>query len=348
MSASHPPVGPPSEPAVAVAVAADEGEAAVRKPAAWKQWLRLLVAAIVIGSIVYVASRSVSLSADLVAAVGRARVWQLVVAGAALVVVMLGNGLVLRELVAHFGVKLDAKTWVGITFVASMLNFVSPISGAGAMRGLYLKRMHGLPFVSFGAIIATSGVFSLTSNAALAVVSLLALGIPAGDQGKVALAVSCGLLLLPLFLTLLPRAKGLSDDDKSFKARVLRVARSWRGVGQDRRLLLRVAVINAVAVVAHGVAFIVAFDIAGFEGSIWVPLTSSAFARTAAVVAITPAGLGVYEAFGAVSAQMIGVDASAAVLGVLIVRVLSTVVSIGGGLCFSPLLVRFRRLNKDP
>jgi uncharacterized membrane protein YbhN (UPF0104 family) len=229
-----------------------------------------------------------------------------------------------------------------------MLNYISPLSGAGAMRGLYLKRAHGVSYEIFVAVVTTSFVFSLTCSAGLGAASLLALGLPGGHAGLVTLVVSLAIVASPLLLWLLPSSSSSSEATtrwQRLQQRLLRLAVSWRGVTKKPALMLLLLLTNVVAVVAHGVAFVMAFRIAGFEGSVFVPLASSAFARIATLFAITPAGLGIYEAFGAVSAQLVGADAGPALLGVLVVRVVSTVVNIAGGLCFSPLLVRFRALN---
>jgi uncharacterized membrane protein YbhN (UPF0104 family) len=88
----------------------------------------------------------------------------------------------------------------------------------------------------------------------------------------------------------------------------------------------------------HAFAFVMAFRIAGVDAHWLVPVASSAFARIGALIAITPAGLGIFEAFGAISASIVGADAAAALLGVIIVRLLSTICSIAGSAAFLPLL----------
>lgn len=338
--------GPPTQPATTTPTKKTPSKTTQTVKAA----LRLLVALAIIAAVVFFAHRALAGSSqDALTLVQNAEPWRVAVAAVCIVVVMVGNGVILKLLVAHFGVELSAKVWLGVTFVATMLNYISPLSGAGAMRGLYLKRAHGVSYEVFVAVVTTSFVFSLTCSAGLGAASLLALGLPGGHAGLVTLIASLAIVASPLLLWLLPSSSSSSSEATTrwqrLKQRLLRLAVSWRGVTKKPALMLLLLLTNVVAVVAHGFAFVMAFRIAGFEGSIFVPLASSAFARIATLFAITPAGLGIYEAFGAVSAQLVGADAGPALLGVLVVRVVSTVVNIAGGLCFSPLLVRFRALN---
>jgi hypothetical protein len=265
------------------------------------------------------------------------------VAGAvvALFLVMFTNGIVLRDLVAHFGQDLPMRAWLGITLVSGMMNLVSPVSSAGAVRAVYLKRRYGVAYGSFASLFASSTAFSLALSGALAGLCVVALGIPGGASGYVALATSLALVvglalavvLAPVILArVAPLASSSSSGARGRIARgVARMAYGWRTISADHALLTRLVLWNAGAAILYGAAAVLAFRIAGFQGSTWVPLATSAFARIGALIAITPAGLGITEAFGVVSARVVGADAAAALLGLLVMRAMSTALSIGGG-----------------
>lgn len=256
----------------------------------------------------------------------------------ALTLINVTNGVILRDLVAHFGVRLTVRVWLGITLVSTMLNLVSPIAGAGAMRAVYLNRTHAVPLTTFASMMAASTAFSLAASATLAAASLVALGVPGGRYGVVALAASVAVVIgVALALALAPAT---GPTRKGLVAKIALVADGWRSISRDRRLLAKLAVRNISNAVLHAVAFVLAFRMAGFDGDWLVPVTSSAFARIGALIAITPAGLGIFEAFGAVSAGIVGASPAAALLGVLIVRVFGVLLAIAGGAAFSPFVVR--------
>ena len=290
-----------------------------------------------------------------------------------LLAVMVLNGLTLRLLVARFGVHLKIGEWLGVTLVASMLNLVSPISGAGALRGLYLKRFHGVTYTAFASVLAALFLCSLVSSAALAGGTLLLLGIPGGVVGQLSLAV-CGAVIVGFVAaTLIPFSKTDVDDGggadahgsplqrflTTFLRRVGAVLAAWRVVVAHRPTLVAVVGISLVAALIHGVAYVCAFSLVGLPiawsaplaamssgtAMAWpVPLAASAFARMGSLAAITPAGLGIVEVFGAGGATLVGVAAGPALVAVLVIRVLSSAVAIVGGLAFLPLLLRFRRM----
>lgn len=252
--------------------------------------------------------------------------------------VMLINGLILRDLVAHFGVRLHTRAWLGLTLVGSLLNMVSPVRGGAALRAMYLKRVHGVPLSEVTTVLVGSTVCGLAVSAALGAIAIAALGVPGGAYGTIALLSS---FLVAAILSVLLWASPPSLAGASpILARLTRVAAGWRSLGERRGLLLRLYVWSGLAAVLHAAAFLLAFRLASFEGAWLVPVASSAFARIGTLLAITPAGLGIFEAFGVVSARIVGAETGAALLGVLAVRVLGTAVTVAGGLVMLPMLLR--------
>jgi uncharacterized membrane protein YbhN (UPF0104 family) len=257
---------------------------------------------------------------------------------ASLLLVMVMNGLVLRDLTARFGTPMVLREWLGITIVGSMLNLVSPVRGGAAVRAIYLKRAHGLAYTRFAGVLGASFVCSIATSGALAATALLVLGIPGGGAGWIALVTSTVLTIGPIVALLgappFPKARA------GFVHRLGQVLDGWRVVGRDRGLVVRILAWSALGALFHASAFVGAFRLAGFEGDSLVSVASSAFARIGALVALTPAGLGIFEAFGVVSAQILGGPAGPAIVGVLIVRVCATAVSVLGGIAFAPSILR--------
>ncbi len=258
----------------------------------------------------------------------------------ALFLVMIANGLILRDLVEHFRVSLTVRSWLGITLIGSLLNLTSPIKGSAAARAFFLKRYHDVSYSTFACVLTVSLLFSLSTSGAVAALAIVTLGVPGGDAGRLALLASLAVAAsLPVGLLLSATIPDLGKHAPKF---LVRVSEGWRTIRRDGQLLLRVCTWNIAASLLHAFAFVMAFRIAGIDTHWMVPVASSAFARIGALIAITPAGLGIFEAFGAISASIVGADGAAALLGVIIVRLLSTFCSIVGGAAFLPLLVEMR------
>jgi uncharacterized membrane protein YbhN (UPF0104 family) len=253
-----------------------------------------------------------------------------------LALVMVANGLVLRDLLAKLDAHLRMGAWLGLTLVASMLNLVSPMKGGAALRAVYLKKVHGVSYGAFAGILGIAFVGGIAASGGLAAVSLLCLGMPGGRAGQVMLAASV-LLAASLWIVL-----RLEPAVRHYATRrwagLVRFANTWRAVSSDRALAMRIAAWCFFGALFHGFAFVLAFRLSGFEGHWLVPMASSAFARIGALVALTPAGLGIYEAFGAVSARLVGADPGPAVVAVLLVRLVSSLITIAGGAAFLPVI----------
>jgi uncharacterized membrane protein YbhN (UPF0104 family) len=267
------------------------------------------------------------------------RDWPLALgAAAALLGVMVINGVVLRDLVAHFGVRLPNRTWLALTLVGSLLNLVSPVRGGAALRAVYLKRIHGVPLSDVATVLVGSTVFSLAVSAALGAIAIAVLGFPGGIYGWIAFLSSA---FIAAFLSVAlklspPRVR----TPNKVLIRISRAAEGWRSLGARPALLRRLFLWNTLAAFLHALAFLLAFRLVLFQGDWLVPVTSSAFARIGTLLAVTPAGLGVFEAFGVVSAKIVGAETGTAVLGVLTVRLIGAAVGIVGGLLMLPILMK--------
>lgn len=308
------------------------------QPAPRRRIARLLFGLVVFAMAVVLAVRYAMEQQDAIPSIDVAN-WPLSVGVAAsLFGVMVINGLVLRDLVAHFGVRLHTRAWLGLTLVGSLLNMVSPVRGGAALRAMYLKRVHGVPLSEVATVLVGSTVCSLAVSAALGAIAIAALGVPGGAYGMIALLSS--FLLAATLSVLLWASPPRSAGANPILARFTRVAAGWRSLGERRGLLLRLYVWSGLGAILHAIAFLFAFRLASFEGAWLVPVASSAFARIGTLLAITPAGLGIFEAFGVVSARIVGAETGAALLGVLAVRVVGTVVTVAGGLIMLPVLLR--------
>ena len=255
----------------------------------------------------------------------------------ALFACMVVNGMVTRDLVGRFAVRLRASEWMGITLVASMLNLVTPLRGGAAVRALYLKQKHSLPYAKFASTMAAMLAFGLAANATLGLVCILLLGVPGGAYGWMALLV-CAFANVALVLALL-FARPVAVKRPGIMAKIGHIAHAWHEIAQDGVLTFRLALWSSLNAVLHALAFVLAFHSVGFAGSWLAAAISSAFAKMSTVIAITPAGLGIYEAFGVVSARVFGADLASSILAVLVVRLVSVAISVTGGVVMWPFLL---------
>lgn len=267
----------------------------------------------------------------------------------ALVVVLfiskLANGLVIRDLAFHFGIRLKVREWVGLTFVTSLLNLIFPLRGGAVFRAVYLKSYHGLLYTRFISLQAAAVIYALLINALLAGGVLILMGVPGGSSGILTLLACCALVIgIGLGMRFAPAG----DLLPSRLAKIGVAVEGWRTISRDQTLRWKLLGSVSLNALGSAIAYILAFRVAGWSGIPGVPIVSSAFAKIGALIALTPGGLGISEAFGVVSTHLIGEDASVAALAVLVVRALSIViVGVAGLLSWRLLGVHRRELHDE-
>lgn len=315
--------------------------------AAQKGWIRTGISFVVLAAAVAVAVRYLLAEEEAIA--------QLLAADPILIVCMIGllaacmvmNGLVTHDVVACFGINLRVREWMGITLVTSMLNLVTPGRGGTALRGLYLKRAHGLPYAQFAGTLGATLAFTLWANAGLGAIALLLIGIPGGASGQVALATCIGIVIAVAMVLLLARDRSGRQNDAS-PGWLARVIRGWQRIAADRVLLSRLALWSVINALAHAGAFAIAFSSAGGSGSHLAAVASSAFSKIGAVIAVTPAALGIFEAFAVVSARIVGEGLAASLLAVMLIRIVSVSLSVvGGAVMWNTLTAEYRGAPPD-
>lgn len=85
------------------------------------------------------------------------------------------NGYIGRLLVAEFGVRLTFTEWYGLALVNALGNYL-PLPQGGAMaRGVYLKRVHGLPYLTYAATLLVTYASALALAGFLGLAGLVVL-----------------------------------------------------------------------------------------------------------------------------------------------------------------------------
>src|SRR5438105_4534290 len=94
---------------------------------------------------------------------------------------LLVNGLVGRDLVAEFNVRLSPLEWYGLAVVNALGNYLPLPQGGALARGVYLKRVHGLRYTTYAATLIVTYISAVALYGILGLIgltTLLALGHP--------------------------------------------------------------------------------------------------------------------------------------------------------------------------
>lgn len=246
------------------------------------------------------------------------------------------NGWIGRELALEFGARLRLVEWYGLAVVNSLANYL-PLPQAGAVaRGVYLKRVHQLPYGPFAAtlVVTYATALSLYGFAGLAGLGVLA------SEGRrspsVLWLVFAALALTFLFVTpaarLFPLPKKyahLHDDLASLRR---------------HHLLGEIILLQAcLAALTNTGLWLACKTLHGGEAVTWPQGAMLGLIMLASGVAnVTPGNVGVEQFAAEVTGRLLGLPASVGLAASTIFRAMSLAATFSLSPIFSAVLARQR------
>ncbi len=246
------------------------------------------------------------------------------------------NGLVWRELVGHFGVRLRAAEWFGLAMITSMANYMMPFRGGAAVRAAYLKQRRGFSLGHFGSTFASGLAFQVLTRLVVALGCLVVLAVLGRRSSGVLIGV-CGAGTLAVVATMVFTPRFRRPDNRVMAA-IWQVGDGWRRLHRNAALVARVFALSVAATLGTALMYFVALRALGTDVGILLAATVSVFSEMVGLLSVTPAGLGVHEAAAALSADLLGAQAAMALVAVLLLRGAMIFVSFTLGPLFLALL----------
>lgn len=280
---------------------------------AWRVARTLVRVAIGIGTAWFVMDQWPSLRALWIQ-----RPFALVGAGLMGLLFMLGNGLYNLFFFEAFGIRLTFREWCGLSVSNTLGNLVTPFRGGTVDNALYLKDRHALALTKFtAALTATYVVVFLLNGAAGMAVMLLR---PEWLQGTGALVfglLGAVVLLLGGWILAFPRVEARLTTLPGIAGPL---ATGWARIQGQPGLLVRVGLVTLVNLASASAMLVFELRALGAEFAWHGALLITVFASFSLMIAVTPAGLGVREAFAAASATLAGIPVPVVVTAVVIDR----------------------------
>lgn len=235
------------------------------------------------------------------------------------------NGWVGRELAAELGVKLGGIEAFALAAAHSMANYL-PVPQAGAVvRGMYLKRLHKLPYAAYAASVVVTYVTALAIWGALGL-ACLAVFAAGGSRAPWQLWTIFALLVgsLVMFTPLSARIR--------VPRRLAEFDGGMRRLGRGD-VLLRIVVLQGLlaALTATGL-WIACLALPGGQGVTWVVgLVLGLLVLASGVAKMTPGNIGVEQGAAAWGAHLMGIEPAVGLLAGAIFRATAAAVVFGLG-----------------
>jgi uncharacterized membrane protein YbhN (UPF0104 family) len=222
------------------------------------------------------------------------------------------NGWMNRRLIEQFGPKLSFVEWYGLAVVNALANYLPLPQAGAAVRGAYLKRLHGLGYRRYAATVLFFYVLTLVLIGVAGLASLAAITVRGNHVSWFLWLVFGGLASLAALLS--PAAARLIPGK-----RLAEMAEGYRALG-NWRLLRSIVFWKLVLIATTATGVWLAYHSIGkgrdtsWPGALLVSLSAMA----SGIVNVTPGNAGPAEAAAGASVWLSGGDPRLAVTVYLI------------------------------
>lgn len=252
------------------------------------------------------------------------------------VALLLVNGLFLKISAEKFSLQIPFTEWFGLAVVTVMGNYLTPFSGGMLIRATYMKCRYDFQFAKFAALLGANYLVNFW------VISLIGILITAlswsTSSVKLIFVFFLGVWGGITLLALLPVAK--LSGSRWFLQTLNVMLEGWALMKRDLGLLLQMAFLATANIVLNAFSFWFAYQALGFSISFFAATIISLMAVFSAVIKVTPANLGIYEAMVSFTAPLVGLTVGEGLVTALLLRGATVVPVFILGPCFSFIFTR--------
>jgi uncharacterized protein (TIRG00374 family) len=248
------------------------------------------------------------------ALLGEIRFGFLIILVAANVASLMINGVFMKIVLEPFNIKLSLRESFFVSLISSAGNFFAPGGTGIGIRGVYLKKKHGLKYSDFLTTVAGNYVIVFFVVSVTGLTSLLMLGWRNDESYLILIMIFGALLVLDLALMSSKFSKGVKrvflsmSDRVPGKSILIRIFDGWDLIVSNSKVLTQLIILAAVGYgvsLATGLSIVWALQIdISFAGLMLLVALSS----ISIFINITPGNIGIKEAVLVYSAQLIGIS----------------------------------------
>jgi uncharacterized membrane protein YbhN (UPF0104 family) len=256
------------------------------------------------------------------------------------------NGLFLKLFAAKLNVTLAWHEWIGLPFVTTMGNYLTPLSGGMLARAAYLKNRHGLSYTHFTTLLAANYLLTFWVATLTGFCLMPFLWQQARTPWLMLLFFIVSWVLLSMVLIMpIPQLSSTRRVVRMFNQALV----GWRTVRDDHRLMWQLVILTMVSLLLNAAAFWLAYCALQVKISVPAALMISLSTVFSTLTTITPGNFGIREAFISFMSEIVGVGVGTGLLVALLIRGGTLVSAFTLGPLFSAVLAREVGLNSwDP
>lgn len=254
------------------------------------------------------------------------------------------NGLFLKLLAAKLDVHLNWREWVGLPFVTTMGNYLTPLSGGMLARAAYLKNRHALSYTHFTTLLAANYLitFWVSVLVGLGVMPFLWQQANAPWLSLIFLG-TCWVGLSVILIAPVPRFTSAKRPFRLLNQALV----GWHTVRSDRSLIWRLVLLAVVSLWLNAAAFWFSYRALKLPVSWGTAVIVSLVTVFSTLTTITPGNFGIREAFVSFISEIVGAGVGEGLLVALLIRGTTLISAFTLGPIFSAVLAREIQLNKS-
>jgi hypothetical protein len=257
------------------------------------------------------------------------------------------NSELIRQPLTAYGLRLSITEALALTTATTAVNYVVPLKGGQGLKGLYLTTTRGQTVSDFLAMLGSITAMTLTTASFFAFLGLLWLWGRGYQPGPLLPAYFGGSALLGLAAVLF-----LGRLPFRLPKRLLNLAKGWDRLRADQGLFLRLTLLQVAYFIAW--AWYNWLALAAFEvrlGPAEIVLYCGGQIH-ATIVNLTPAGLGIVEAFSVYAGRVMDFSPaqalSAQALNRLTAVAMLAITGLWGWLHLASLIRRSKTFSRKP
>jgi uncharacterized membrane protein YbhN (UPF0104 family) len=211
------------------------------------------------------------------------------------------NSELLRRPLEAFGLKLTFTQGLALTAATTAISYVIPLKGGSGLRGLYLASCHKMTVTNFVALLVAISTLTLTTASFFAFIGLISL-IFTGKQSNFALLLYFGLTTILGFTAVF----FLGRLPLKLPRRLTIFINSWDSLRTTPGLLWRIILLSVSYFLTWSLVtwlslavFHIHLSLAGIFFYVGGQIHTT-------LINLTPAGLGLVEAFGVFAGEVLG------------------------------------------
>ena len=251
--------------------------------------------------------------------------------------VLVVNGIALRILSTKLNVHLKIKEWLGLSFMTTLGNMITPFSGGLIARAAYLKHRHGFSYAQFVTSLAANYLISFMMVSVTGLIVLTVFHRHFGFFWELTLVFLITALILVALVLTPPRE--LTWNNRLVH-NINEAIRGWTYIKRDRALIIRLSFCTMINILLGGAMYQMAYRSYGLAVPFDLSLLVSLLASFSILINLTPGNFGIQEAIVAVSSELLGMGAAYGVLVSLLLRLTGLLVAFTLGALFSYVLSR--------